>query len=144
MLHAKRYASALLCVAQNVAYDAGPHRCHAFAAAHSYYFNLLSGWLVVVGTAVYFAQMAFYVPHKNGGWNPAMLYSGLTDCVLHYYDGVCVREGPAPDRAGRFLFACYPHGVYGVCRAFSGGSENWNKLYPGITSTSWQMVVLLC
>jgi hypothetical protein len=63
-----------------------------------------------------------------------MLYSSLTDYVLHYYDGVCIREGPAPDPNGKYLFACYPHGVYGVCRAFSGGSQNWNKLYPGITS----------
>lgn len=47
---------------------------------------------------------------------------------------MCVREGPALDPEGRYLFACYPHGVYGVCRAFSGGASNWGRLYPGIQS----------
>ncbi len=34
-----------------------------------------------------------------------------TDFVLHYYDSVCMREGPAPDPKGKYLFACYPHGI---------------------------------
>ena len=44
-----------------------------------------------------------------------------------------IREGPPPDPNGRYLFAMAPHGVFGVCRAFSGG-EGWRKLFPGISA----------
>merc|ERR1712187_816996 len=60
------------------------------------------------------------------------LYGWMPDYILCYHDATCVREGPAPDPKGNYLFAMYPHGVYGVCRAFSGGVRNWRVLYPGI------------
>jgi len=98
------------------------------------YCGLCSNFTIGCITGLYFMQLLLYRPHNYRGWPPLLLYSRLTDFVLHYYDGVCLREGPAPDPAGRYMFACYPHGVYGVCRAFSGGNRNWGQLYPGISS----------
>lgn len=82
--------------------------------------------------AVYFVQLAAYKPHLADGWSNILLYSSLTDWVLHYYDATVVREGPAPDPEGSYLFAVFPHGVYGTCRAFTGGTSCWKALYPGI------------
>lgn len=98
------------------------------------WFQWLSGQLIVGLLVVYFAQIVLYRPHLSTGWPAFLLYSRMVDFALHYYDAVCLREGPAPDPNKRYLFACYPHGVYGVCRAFSGGVENWGTLYPGIKS----------
>lgn len=84
--------------------------------------------------AAYVGQLVCYKPHKGRGWKPWLLYSPLSDYVLHYYDSTVVREGPKLDPKGHYLFAYYPHGVYGVCRAFSGGAECWNTLFPGITA----------
>jgi len=77
-----------------------------------------------------------YQPQLGRGWQTLykkFLYSGLVDYVLHYYDGTCVREGPAPDPSRKYVFVVYPHGVYGACRAFSGGSC-FASLFPGITA----------
>lgn len=89
-------------------------------------------WLFAVA---YLLQLALYRPHLLRGWPYHwFLYGYLVDYVLHYYDATCVREGPAPDPNGKYLFAMYPHGVYGVCRSFSGGVGLWRTLYPGIFS----------
>lgn len=97
--------------------------------------GLLSWRSIAAGLSAYVAQLALYRPHVSKGWkrfSEWFLYSPFTDCVLHYYDSTCIREGPAPDPKGQYMFAVYPHGIYGVCRAFSGGTANWRKLYPGI------------
>lgn len=97
--------------------------------------NLLSWRVLWLAGLAYVLQLALHRPHLSRGWPfHWFLYGGLVDYVLHYYDATCVREGPAPDPGGRYLFAMYPHGVYGVCRAFSGGSRLWRVLYPGISS----------
>jgi len=84
-------------------------------------------------SALYTLQLFFYRPHLSQGWpNKWFLYGWLCDYILCYHDATCIREGPKPDPSGRYLFAMYPHGVYGVCRAFSGGVRNWRALYPGI------------
>ncbi|CAJ1364192.1 unnamed protein product [Effrenium voratum] len=86
-------------------------------------------------SALYTLQLFAHRPHLNKGWYYQwLLYGPLTDFVLHYHDATVIREGPAPDPKGRYLFAMYPHGVYGVCRAFSGGMGCWRALFPGITS----------
>ena len=87
---------------------------------------------VIMGA--YILQLLLFRPHMRQGFYPILLYNTLCDYVLHYYDGTCVREGPAPDPSGRYLFAVFPHGIFGVCRAFSGGIANWMTLYPGITA----------
>ena len=105
----------------------------------------LALWLFGVASArtlgllalAYTLQLVLYRPHLHKGWPPLLLYSALTDMVIRYYDGTSVREGPAPDPRGRYLFAVYPHGVYGVCRAFSGGASNWSRLYPGGITARW-------
>ena len=80
----------------------------------------------------YFAQIAVYRPQNGKGWPFGwFLYSGFVDLVLGYYNASCSREGPPLDPARRYLFAMSPHGVFGVCRAFSGGSL-WRSLFPGI------------
>ena len=38
----------------------------------------------------------------------------MPDYVLSYHDATVIREGPAPDPKRQYLFAMYPHGVYGV------------------------------
>lgn len=92
----------------------------------------MSGAALLLG--VYVAQIMLYKPHKGKGWHfEWFLYSRLVDLVLGYHGGTCVREGPAPDPRRRLLFAMAPHGVFGVCRAFSGGTA-WRKLYPKITA----------
>lgn len=92
-------------------------------------------WRTIFATySLYVLQLFIYRPHRSVGWPGIMkrfLYGPLVDYVLHYYDATCIREGPAPDPEGKYLFAMYPHGVYGVCRAFSGG-DMWRSLYPGI------------
>lgn len=83
---------------------------------------------------VYAIQLVAYKPHLNRGWHfQWFLYSQFTDYVLHYYDTTCIREGPPLDPKGKYMFAMFPHGVYGVCRIFSGGSKLWRVLYPGIS-----------
>lgn len=99
-----------------------------------YWWNFLQFGTIAGLCVVYLVQLVVYRPHLGNGWAPRLLYSALDDLVLHYYDGTCMREGLAPDPKGKYVFACYPHGVYGVCRAFSGGLRNWEKLYPGITA----------
>ena len=96
-----------------------------------YWWNFLQFGTIAGLCVVYLVQLVVYRPHLGNGWAPRLLYSALDDLVLHYYDGTCMREGLAPDPKGKYVFACYPHGVYGVCRAFSGGLRNWEKLYPG-------------
>eukprot|EP00746_Dinoflagellata_sp_MGD_P018248 gnl/MRDRNA2_/MRDRNA2_142318_c0_seq1.p1 gnl/MRDRNA2_/MRDRNA2_142318_c0~~gnl/MRDRNA2_/MRDRNA2_142318_c0_seq1.p1 ORF type:complete len:358 (+),score=47.77 gnl/MRDRNA2_/MRDRNA2_142318_c0_seq1:85-1158(+) len=93
-------------------------------------------WKALVGfSIVYTIQLVLYKPHLNCGWPfHWFLYSKFTDCVLHYYDSTCIREGPPLDPNGKYMFAMFPHGVYGVCRIFSGGSKLWRVLYPGISA----------
>ena len=72
-----------------------------------------------------------HTPHT-----PHIPYTPSPVQVLGYYDATCIREGPALDPEGRYLFAMVPHGVFGVCRAFSGGSL-WRGLYPGVAARWW-------
>lgn len=84
-------------------------------------------------STLYTAQLFFYTPHLSRGWpHKWFLYGSLCDYILCYHDATCIREGPAPSPEGKYLFAMYPHGVYGICRAFSGGVRLWRALYPGI------------
>eukprot|EP00928_Gymnodinium_smaydae_P067360 TRINITY_DN50328_c0_g1_i1.p1 TRINITY_DN50328_c0_g1~~TRINITY_DN50328_c0_g1_i1.p1 ORF type:complete len:390 (-),score=64.54 TRINITY_DN50328_c0_g1_i1:183-1295(-) len=86
-------------------------------------------------SGLYTLQLFLYRPHLKAGWPfKWFLYGPLVDYVLSYHDATCIREGPAPDPSGKYLFAMYPHGVYGLCRAFSGGVNLWRTLYPGIYS----------
>eukprot|EP00434_Breviolum_minutum_P040654 symbB.v1.2.036135.t1/scaffold5032.1/size31635/4 len=73
-------------------------------------------------STLYTVQLFAYKPHLRKGWPYHwLLYGTLVDYVLSYHDATVIREGPEPDPKGKYLFAMYPHGVYGVCRAFSGG-----------------------
>jgi len=84
-------------------------------------------------STLYTVQLFAYKPHLRKGWPYHwLLYGPLVDYVLSYHDATVIREGPEPDPKGKYLFAMYPHGVYGVCRAFSGGVGCWRALYPGI------------
>ncbi|CAE7484052.1 DGAT2L6 [Symbiodinium pilosum] len=84
---------------------------------------------------LYTVQLFVHRPHLGKGWPfHWLLYGPLVDYVLAYHDATVIREGPAPDPKGRYLFAMYPHGVYGVCRAFSGGVGCWQALFPGIAA----------
>ena len=95
-------------------------------------FSLLSPTAAAVAAAAYIGQLFVYSPHKGRGWPYRwFLHSQLIDWVLGYYNATCIREGPAPPPTKPLLFAMAPHGVFGVCRAFSGGSA-WRELYPGI------------
>lgn len=93
-------------------------------------------WRALWGfSALYTAQLFLYKPHLSKGWPfHWFLYGPLTDYCLHYYDSTSIREGPPLDPKGQYLFAVYPHGVYGVCRIFSGGATNWKVLFPGISA----------
>jgi 2-acylglycerol O-acyltransferase 2 len=101
----------------------------------------LSPWCLDVFTwkalwsfsGLYTMQLFLYRPHLSKGWpHKWFLYGRMPDYILCYHDATCIREGPAPDPKRRYLFAMYPHGVYGVCRAFSGGVRCWRALFPGI------------
>ena len=96
--------------------------------------SLLASSSAVLLAAAYIASLFVYKPHLTKGWPfHWFLYGKLTDWVLGYYGATCLREGPKPDPSRKYLFAMAPHGVFGVCRAFSGGVL-WRKLYPGITA----------
>jgi 2-acylglycerol O-acyltransferase 2 len=83
----------------------------------------------------YFLQLLLYRPHLGKGWPfEWFLYSPFVDWVLRYHDATVVRLGPPPDPTKRYLFTMYPHGLYGVCRAFSGGVDCWRHIFPGITA----------
>ncbi|CAK9083124.1 Diacylglycerol O-acyltransferase 2B (Diglyceride acyltransferase 2B) (MrDGAT2B) [Durusdinium trenchii] len=83
-------------------------------------------------STLYTIQLFVYRPHLKKGWPYRWLLHGpLVDFILSYHDATVIREGPAPDPKGKYLFAMYPHGVYGVCRAFSGGIGCWQTLFPG-------------
>ena len=47
--------------------------------------------------ALYLLQLLLYCPQFGRGWSPWLLYSRVTDHVLGYYDGTCVREGKPPE-----------------------------------------------
>jgi len=87
-------------------------------------------------SGLYTLQLFMYQPHKSKGWPfyKWFLCGWLSDYCLCYHDATCIREGPAIDPAGQYMFAMYPHGVYGVCRVFSGGMRLWRTMYPGIFS----------
>lgn len=78
-----------------------------------------------------------YKPHLSRGWSPWLLYSPLTDYAAHYYDATCVREGPALDPKGHYMFAVYPHGIYGVCRLFTGGADVGGGHRDATEPTRW-------
>jgi len=83
---------------------------------------------------MYIASIIVWKPQNRRGWPfEWFLYSPFVDLVLGYYSATCVREGPPLDPKGKYLFAMSPHGIFGVCRAFSGGSQ-WRTLFPGITA----------
>ncbi|CAE8609726.1 unnamed protein product, partial [Polarella glacialis] len=89
----------------------------------------------VIFLLVAYRMFGFAAASQGKGWPfHWMLYGPLTDFVLCYHDATCVREGPPLDPQGKYLFAMYPHGVYGVCRAFSGGVGLWRTLFPGISA----------
>lgn len=86
-------------------------------------------------SALYTLQLFAYRPQLSKGWPfHWLLYGPPTDYCLGYYDATCIREGPPLDPKGHYLFAMYPHGIYGVCRLFSGGVGLWTKLFPGIAA----------
>eukprot|EP00435_Cladocopium_sp_Y103_P038383 s3968_g10.t1 len=92
-------------------------------------------WKYGQASALYTIQLFAYKPHLGKGWPfHWLLYGPLVDYVLSYHNSTIIREGPAPDPKGKYLFAMYPHGVYGVCRAFSGGVGCWRTLFPGISA----------
>ena len=94
--------------------------------------GVISKTAAMVGVGAYLCSVAVYTPQFGRGWPfHWFLYSHFVDWVLGYYDSTCIREGPPLDPAGRYLFAMVPHGVFGVCRAFSGGTL-WRSLFPGI------------
>ena len=51
------------------------------------YCGLCSNFTIGCITGLYFMQLLLYRPHNYRGWPPLLLYSRLTDFVLHYYDG---------------------------------------------------------
>ena len=91
--------------------------------------------LAAAGLCVaYWVSIALYKPQYGKGWPfHWFLYSGFVDLCLGYYDGTAIREGEAPSSDGKYLFAMVPHGVFGVCRSFSGG-YCWREMYPGIAA----------
>ncbi|KAL3933663.1 MAG: hypothetical protein SGPRY_000189 [Prymnesium sp.] len=98
------------------------------------YFSLLSTQTALLLLLCYVGQMVLYRPQRSNGWPFAwLLYSPIVDLVLSYYNSSCIREGPPLDPKGQYLFAMSPHGIFGVCRAFSGGTL-WKTLFPDITA----------
>lgn len=98
------------------------------------YFNVISTRASFMIVTFYMASLLVYKPQFNRGWYFGwFLYSPFVDWCLGYYDATAVREGDEIDPNGKYLFAMVPHGIFGVCRAFSGGSL-WRSLYPGITA----------
>lgn len=96
--------------------------------------GLVSASKAIVATTAYLVSIAVWRPQYARGWPfHWFLYSRMVDWVLGYHDATCIREGEAPDPSGRYLFAMCPHGVFGVCRSFSGGSL-WRELFPGIAA----------
>lgn len=92
----------------------------------------LSASSAAVLVLAYLGQIVVYRPQNSTGWPFAWFrYSGVVDLVLGYYNATCIREGPPLDPQGRYLFAMSPHGIFGVCRAFSGGSL-WRQMYGDI------------
>ena len=97
--------------------------------------NVVSSTGALMIGAAYIANLFVSKPHKGSGWPfHWFLYGPTTDLVLGYHGATCIREGPAPDPNGKYLFAMAPHGVFGVCRAFSGGRWLWRQIYPGIAA----------
>lgn len=97
--------------------------------------NLCSWRSLWCFSGAYTLQLFLHRPHLGRGWPfEWFLYSSLCDYILCYHNATCIREGPALDPKGKYLFAMYPHGVYGVCRAFSGGVRLWRAIFPGISA----------
>ena len=87
---------------------------------------------IIIGT--YLASLFVYKPHFKRGWRFSwFLYSPFVDWCLGYYDATAIREGAPLDPNGKYLFAMVPHGIFGVCRAFSGGTL-WTDMFPGISA----------
>lgn len=111
----------------------GPLGCLVWFGLSPKVLNLCSWRSLWAFSALYALQLLLYRPHLGRGWpHKWFLYGPMCDYILAYHDSTLVREGPAPDPSGKYVFAMYPHGVYGVCRAFSGGVRAWRALYPGI------------
>lgn len=115
----------------------------------SYFFFWIIGLALLIGSVqlalmsataasalavTYVASFFVYKPHLSRGWAfHWFLYGILPDWVLGYHEATCIREGPALDPDQPYLFTMAPHGVFGVCRAFSGGTL-WCRLFPGISA----------
>ena len=94
--------------------------------------NIISLRAACYLSAAYVTSIFVYKPQNTRGWYfHWFLYGPLTDLVLGYYGSRCIREGPRLDPKQGYLFAMAPHGVFGVCRAFSGG-QLWRRLFPQI------------
>jgi hypothetical protein len=94
--------------------------------------NIISLRAACYLSAAYVTSIFVYKPQNTRGWYfHWFLYGPLTDLVLGYYGSRCIREGPPLDPKQGYLFAMAPHGVFGVCRAFSGG-QLWRRLFPQI------------
>lgn len=104
----------------------------------SYVFSWLPVWSMVLAILLYGAQLFLLKPHRAQGWpfffRMFMYGTPFCEWVLRYYDATVIREGHPLDPSQQYLFAIAPHGVYGVCRAFSGGSGCFCKLFPGIVA----------
>ena len=96
--------------------------------------NIISSFGAWCLLGAYITSLFVYKPHKGSGWPfEWFLYSPVVDLVLGYYGARMIREGPPLDPTKRYLFAMSPHGVFGVCRAFSGG-RCWTSLCAGVTA----------
>lgn len=94
--------------------------------------NFLSATGAVLLSVAYIGSLLVYKPQRGKGWPYRwFLHSRFVDLVLGYHGSTCIREGPPLDPTKKYLFAMSPHGVFGVCRAFSGGTL-WRTLFPGI------------
>ena len=83
-----------------------------------WYSDLASLWSVCAPLILYFLHLGVYRPQQHLGWSPwILLYSRVTDFVLHYTDGTCVREGgkidPTKQKQHLFLLAAI-HTVFTV------------------------------
>ena len=92
--------------------------------------NIISLRAACYSSAAYVTSIFVYKPHLARGWYfHWFLYGPFTDLVLGYYGSRCIREGPRLNPKQGYLFEMAPHGVFGVCRAFSGG-QLWRRLFP--------------
>ncbi|KAK3245060.1 hypothetical protein CYMTET_45351 [Cymbomonas tetramitiformis] len=96
--------------------------------------GLMSVNVFAACTVAYFTSLFIYKPQNGKGWPfHWFLYSSFTDAVLGYHDSTVIREAEL-DTSRKYMFAMSPHGVFGVCRAFSGGAKAWKRMFPGVSA----------